>query len=43
MSKMKQTTDEEKRINLRSFIIGMIIALALIVLYTVFYFAGLIK
>ena len=43
MSNNKQTTDEERYINRRSFIIGMIIALALIVLYTVLYFAGLIK
>lgn len=43
MSNNKQTTDEERHINVRSFIIGMVIALALIVLYTVFYFAGLMR
>ncbi len=43
MSNNKPTTDEERRINLRSFIVGMFIALAFIVLFTILYFAGLMR
>jgi hypothetical protein len=43
MSDRKQTTEEERRTNIRSFIIGIFIALAIMVLYVVLYFAGLIR
>ena len=36
-------TEEQKRIDRRSFIIGICIAIAIIVLYTVLYYQGLIK
>lgn len=43
MSKQKQTTDEERRINIRSFVVGIFIALAVIILYTVLYLNGVIR
>ena len=43
MSNDKLTPEEEKRINQRSFVVGMFIALAFIVLLTILYFAGLVK
>ena len=36
-------TEEEKRINRNSFIIGIFIGLAFIVLFTILYYAGLLK
>lgn len=43
MSNNKQITEEERRTNIRSFIVGIFIALAFIVLLTILYFAGLIR
>jgi len=43
MSEKHTPTEEEKKINRRSFIIGMCIGLAFIVLFIILYFAGLIK
>lgn len=43
MSNDKLTPEEERRINQRSFVIGMFIALAFMVLLVILYFAGLIK
>jgi len=43
MSEKIPPTDEEKRINRNSFIIGVFIGLAFIILFTVLYYAGLIK
>jgi hypothetical protein len=39
----KPTPTEEQKINRRSFIIGIFIGLAFIILFTVLYFMGLIK
>jgi hypothetical protein len=36
-------TDEERRVNRNSFIIGIFIGLAFIVLFTILYYAGLFK
>lgn len=43
MSKQKQATDEERRTNIRSFVVGIFIALAVIILYTVLYLNGVIR
>jgi len=43
MSEKTPPTDEEKRINRNSFIIGIFIGLAFIVLFTILYYAGLFK
>jgi hypothetical protein len=43
MSEKRTPTEEEQKINRRSFIIGIFIGLAFIVLFTVLYFMGLIK
>jgi hypothetical protein len=43
MSEKHTPTEEEKKINRRSFIIGIFIGLAFIILFTILYFAGLIK
>ena len=43
MSEKIPPTDEEKRINRNSFIIGVFIGLAFIILFTVRYYAGLFK
>jgi hypothetical protein len=43
MSEKRTPTEEEQKINRRSFIIGIFIALAFIVLFTVLYYMGLIK
>ncbi|MFL5706754.1 MAG: hypothetical protein ACJ8AG_28625 [Ktedonobacteraceae bacterium] len=41
MSEQTPTTDEERKINRRSFIIGIFIVLAIFILYTILYYAGL--
>ncbi len=41
MSEKTPSTDEERKINRRSFIIGIFIVLAIIILYTILYYAGL--
>jgi hypothetical protein len=41
MSGKTTRTDEERKINLRSFYFGIAIGVALIALYTILYFAGL--
>ncbi len=43
MSEKRTPTEEEQKINRRSFIIGIFIGLSFIVLFTVLYFMGLIK
>jgi hypothetical protein len=43
MSEKHTPTEEEKKITRRSFIIGICIGLAFIILFTILYFAGLIK
>jgi hypothetical protein len=43
MSGKKEPTEEEKRINRKSFIIGIFIGLAFIVLFTILFYAGLLK
>jgi hypothetical protein len=43
MSEKTPPNNEEKRINRNSFIIGIFIGLAFIILFTVLYFAGLFK
>lgn len=43
MSEKRPPTEEEQKINRRSFIIGMFIALAFIILFTVLYYLGLLK
>lgn len=43
MSDKYTPTEEERKINRRSFIIGIGIGMAFIILFTVLYFAGLIK
>jgi hypothetical protein len=43
MSEKPNPTEEERNINRRSFIIGIFIGLAIIILFTVLYFMGLIK
>jgi hypothetical protein len=43
MSEKSSQSDEEKRINHRSFYIGMCIATAIIVLYIILYYAGLMR
>jgi hypothetical protein len=43
MSEKISPTDEEKRINRNSFIIGIFIGLAFIVLFTILYYAGLFQ
>lgn len=43
MSEKKPLTDEERRINWRSFIIGIFIGIAIIVLFTILYFVGLFR
>ena len=43
MSEKIPPNDEEKRINRNSFIIGVFIGLAFIILFTVLYYAGLFK
>jgi hypothetical protein len=43
MSEKNAPTEEERKINRRSFIIGIFIGLAFIILFTVFYFMGGIK
>ncbi|MFL5661248.1 MAG: hypothetical protein ACJ8BW_07835 [Ktedonobacteraceae bacterium] len=42
MSKQTPTTEEQRHINRRSFIIGIFIVLAIIILYTILYYAGLL-
>jgi hypothetical protein len=42
MSEQTPTTDEERKINRRSFVIGIFIGLAFIILFTVLYYAGLL-
>ncbi len=43
MSEKKEPTEEEKRMNRNSFIIGIFIGLAFIVLFTILFYAGLLK
>ena len=43
MSEKPTPTGEEQKINRRSFVIGIFIGLAFIILFTVLYFMGLIK
>jgi hypothetical protein len=43
MSEKKEPTEEEKRTNRNSFIIGIFIGLAFIVLFTILFYAGLLK
>ncbi len=43
MSEKTPPTDEERRINRRSFIIGIFIGLAFIVLFTIMYYTGILK
>jgi hypothetical protein len=43
MSEKHTPTEEEKKINRRSFIVGIFIGLAFIILFVILYFAGLIK
>jgi len=43
MSEKTPPTDEEKHINRKSFYIGICIGLAFIVLFTILYYAGLLK
>ncbi len=43
MSNKNTPTEEERKINRRSFIIGIFIGLALIILFTALYLMGLIK
>lgn len=40
MSEQTPTTDEERKINRRSFVIGIFIGLAFIILFTILYYAG---
>lgn len=42
MSTKKEPTEEEKRINRNSFIIGIFIAMAFIALFTILFYAGLL-
>jgi hypothetical protein len=42
MSEQTPTTDEERKINRRSFVIGIFIVLAIFILYTILYYAGLL-
>jgi hypothetical protein len=42
MSEHTSTTDEERKINRKSFIIGIFIGLAFIILFTILYYAGLL-
>lgn len=41
MSEHTPTTEEQRKINRRSFIIGIFIVLAIFILYTILYYAGL--
>jgi len=41
MSEQTPTTEEQRKINRRSFIIGIFIVLAIFILYTILYYAGL--
>ncbi|MFL5627611.1 MAG: hypothetical protein ACJ788_18695 [Ktedonobacteraceae bacterium] len=43
MSEQIPPTDEESNINRRSFIIGICIGLAFIILFTILYYAGLLR
>jgi len=43
MSEKNTPTEEERKTNRRSFIIGIFIGLALIILFTALYLMGLIK
>jgi len=43
MSHETQSKDEERRLNRRSFIIGIFIALAVMILFVILYYAGLIQ
>lgn len=43
MSGKQSPTDEERRINRRSFIVGMFICLVVIIIYTILYYHGLIQ
>ena len=43
MSEQIPPTDEERNINRRSFIIGIFIGLAFIILFTILYYAGLLR
>ncbi|GAC1633524.1 MAG: hypothetical protein NVS4B7_20570 [Ktedonobacteraceae bacterium] len=43
MSEKMPQTEEEKRINRNSFIIGICIAIAFIAIYTILYYTGLLK
>lgn len=43
MSEKPTPTEEEQKINRRSFVIGIFIGLAFIILFTALYFMGLIK
>jgi hypothetical protein len=43
MSEKPPLSDEEKHINHRSFVIGMFIAAAFMVLFVIFYYAGLLR
>jgi hypothetical protein len=43
MSEKRTPTEEEQKINRRSFIIGIGIGAAFIILFTVLYFMGLIR
>jgi len=42
MSEKTPSTDEERKINRRSFIIGIFIGLAFIILFTILYYARLL-
>lgn len=42
MSEKKEPTEEERRINRNSFIIGIFIAMAFIALFTVLFYMGLL-
>ena len=43
MSEKKEPTEEERRINRNSFIIGIFIGLAFIILFTILFYTGLLK
>jgi hypothetical protein len=43
MGEKTSPPDEERRINRRSFIVGMFIGLAFIILFTILYYHGLIQ
>lgn len=43
MGEKTSPLDEERRVNRRSFIVGMLIGLAFIILFTILYYQGLIQ